>query len=72
MVDVDVLLALPVLVLIFSAYEIGAIITKKYHTISYYAQHRPWLKYLIYALFFGGGISGDVWWMHHMGMFIPQ
>lgn len=70
--DVEVLLVLPILVLIFSAYEIGALVTKKYHTISYYAQHKPWLKYLIYALFLSGGITEAIWWMHHMGSVIPQ
>lgn len=72
MTDIDILLLLPILVLIFSAYEIGALVTKRYHTVSYYAQRKPWLKYLIYALFIGAGLGGAIWWGHHMGMFIPQ
>jgi hypothetical protein len=70
--DIDVLLILPIIVLLFSAYELGAIITKRYHTISYYAQRDWWLKRLIFAFFILSGLSGAIWWVHHMGMFIPQ
>lgn len=72
MTDVDILLILPIIVLFFSAFELGAIITKKYHTISWYAQRNLPLRYLIYVLFFAGGVSGALWWGHHMGMVIPQ
>jgi hypothetical protein len=70
--DINVLLIVPILALAFSAYELGALITKKYHTISYYAQHNKWLKYLIYGLFVAAGVCGVLWWHYHMGQWIPQ
>lgn len=70
--DIDYLLLLLIIVGVFVIFEAGAIILKRWHTISYYSAHNRYLGYGIIGLFVLGGLSGGIWFAHHLTTLIPQ
>ena len=69
---VDIWLAIPAFWLALSAYEIGAILTHRFHTISYLSAHHPWLAWTIAGLAVVSALIFAVWFkFYHTEQWIP-
>ena len=69
---VDIWLAIPAFWLGISAYEIAAILTHRFHTISWLSAQHQWLAWVIAGLAIGSAVAFAGWFtLYHTKQWIP-
>jgi hypothetical protein len=70
--DINMLLAVGIVGLLFTAYELGGLTLPGWHTISFFAHEHVWLRWTISAAFVVAGLSLAIWFPVHAAHDIPR
>lgn len=70
--DINMLLAVGVVGLIFTAYELAGLTLPGWHTISFFAHEHTWLRWVISSSFLIAGLALALWFPVHAAHDIPR